>query len=102
MPSWRVTRLFGVIVVAAFAISFGAPVCSVAVASSSASPAVVEVARLRIVTFGRRLDPRAPIAVITVGDTVSGYRADRVWSGKGATATVFAATRLSDLRARSR
>jgi serine/threonine protein kinase, bacterial len=35
--------------------------------------------------------------VIAVGSTVSGYRADRV-VGKGATATVFAAMRLADLR----
>ena len=35
--------------------------------------------------------------MITVGSTVSGYRADRL-VGKGATATVFAATRLSDTR----
>jgi hypothetical protein len=35
--------------------------------------------------------------VITVGSTLSGYRADRV-VGTGATATVFAATRLADTR----
>jgi hypothetical protein len=35
--------------------------------------------------------------LITVGSTISGYRADRL-VGKGATATVFAATRLSDTR----
>ena len=52
MPSWRVASVIVLLAAAAFGIAFGAARLLRGSASSPASPAVVDVADVGVVTFG--------------------------------------------------